>query len=309
MAKLRGIHSALYIQTTDASTPVTGAALSRVGQTLWYMVTSPTNYYWDKEKTIKVYDGGVQVTPLEYDYASGAVRLLNPPSGAVTADFYKFGCSQFGGFRSFSLDENMELIECGCFEDEGEIYEPGMYSASGSGDGFWSSVDSFRDLNGLTLLSKLIGELGDEISVQCVVAGNNTPLTVSVAGKEITINSATDSAGAAISKNWQIMNAIMADPEASALVRCRYTTNYATDSQTIMGAMPNANLGGGVTPAMLARFGEDILAVFYWDTGASLTRTVGLITFEKQSVKAGVKGLVGKTLSWKSQGMLYERAG
>lgn len=309
MAKTRGIWSALLLQTTDASVADTGIALARVGTTLWYQVTSSSDYYWDKAKTITVYDGVTEVTPQEIDYAAGAVRLATAASGSVTADAAKFACAVFGGFRSFSLDESMELIECGCFEDDGEVYEPGAYSASGSGDGFWSSVDAYHDFNGLTLLAKPIGTAGNAISAKCVVAGNNTPLTVSVAGNVITINSATSSGGAATSKNWEIKNAIEASVAASALVRCRYTTNYATNSQTVMGAITEANLAGGAVPEMLARFGEDCIAVFFWDSGASLIRTSGLITFENQTVDTSVKGLVGKSLKFKSQGMLYEHTG
>jgi len=309
MAKTRGIWSAFYLQTSDASVADTAMAMARVGATLWYQVTSSSDYYWDKAKTITIYDGVTEVTPLEIDYAAGAVRLATAASGSVTADAYKFACSQFGGFRSFSLDESMELIECGCFEDDGEIYEPGAYSATGSGEGFWSSVDSYHDFNGLTLLAKPIGAAGDAISAECIVSGNSKPLTIAVVGNKITINSATSSGGAATSKNWEIKNAIEADADASALVRCKYTTDYATNSQTVMGAITEANLAGGVVPEMLARFGEDVIAVFYWDSGASLIRTSGLITFENQTVDTSVKGLVGKSLKFKSQGMMYEHSG
>jgi hypothetical protein len=309
MAKTRGIWSALYLQTSDASVADTGIALSRVGTTLWYQVTSADDYYWDKAKTITVYDGVTEVTPLEIDYAAGAVRLSEAASGSVTADASKFTCAVFGGFRSFSLDESMELIECGCFEDDGEVYEPGAYSANGSGEGFWSSVDSYHDFNGLTLLSKLIGDAGDAISAECIVSGNDTELSIEVTGSKITINSATDGDGDATSTNREIKDAIEADADASALVRCRYTTDYATDATTVMDAISEENLAGGAVPEMLARFGEDCIAVFFWDSGASLIRTSGLITFESQSVDTSVKGLVGKTLKFKSQGMLYEHEG
>jgi hypothetical protein len=119
----------------------------------------------------------------------------------------------------------------------------------------------------------------------------------------------TSSGGAATSKNWEIKNAIEASAAASALVRCRYTTNYATNSQTVMGAITEVNLAGGAVPEMLSRFGEEVIAVFYWDSGASLIRTSGLITFEDQSVDTSVKGLVGKNLKFKALGLLYDHAG
>ena len=68
MAKQRGSISALYMSDqSQASTIVSGASLSRIGTTLWWMVASSTNFYWDKAKTIVVYDGITPVVPLEID--------------------------------------------------------------------------------------------------------------------------------------------------------------------------------------------------------------------------------------------------
>lgn len=306
MAKLRGVLSAIYWQTTAASTSDTGVALTQVGSSLWYAVSSSAYYYWDKAKEITIYDGVTEVTPAEIDYGIGAVRLSEAPSGSVTADFYHFACAQVGGFRSFSLSESMELIECSCFEDTNEMYEPGMYSANGTADGFWSSTDSYLNMNGLVLMSKIVGPDGDDISAECIVSGNNTPLSIDVTSQKVTIHSATSGAGAATSKNWQIRDAIEADAEASALVKCKWNTDYATDSQTVMGAITEDNLAGGTVPTMLERFGEELVAVFFWQTGASPLRTTGVITFENCDVKAGVKGLVGRSVRWKCIGMLYD---
>ena len=427
MAKQRGSISALYMSDqSQVSTIVSGASLSRIGTTLWWMVASSTNFYWDKAKTIVVYDGITLVVPLEIDYSSGAVRLSAVPGGAVTADFYKFTVVQVGGFRNFSIDENMEMVECGCFEDDYEVYEPGAYSANGSGDGFWSSVDSSHDFNGLTIQSRILGSAGDSISAECLVAGNNTPLTVSLATQKITINSATSAGGVATSKLREIRDALEANASIAGLVRCKYTTGHdgseimyaiaeahlaggaftdifssgsydefttskgsdndltfravevgdhsgnpitvtcvvsgndtvldvtvadtditivsgtgptgtatsaaqqirekinsdadakllivaldapGSSATGIFGALSKVTLVGGESISTFLRWGEDIIGVFYWDSGANLYRTTGLIQFETKSLKTGVKGLVGKTLSWKSQGMMYDRSG
>lgn len=308
MAKRKGSLSAFFVQTTDVSVSNSGVALARVGTTLWYAVSDIAYYYWDKAKTITILDGITPVTPLEIDYEIGAVRLASVPVGSVTADFYNFQCAQFGGFQSFNIDEMMELIEDSCFEDEGEVWEPGMYSASGSGSGFWTSIDSKLDMNGLQLISKILGPDGDDITAECLVSGSNTPLSIEVDDQAITIHSATESGGAATSKLREIRDAIEADAAASALVTCRYMTGH--DGTEIMGAITEDNLSGGVLPEMLDRFGEDIIAIFFWDTTAGqLYRTSGIITFEKQTVSAKVKGLVGKTLNFKVQGMLYDHNG
>jgi hypothetical protein len=307
MAKILGSASAFYCQTTAVSSAVVGGALSRIGTTLWYMVASSANYFWDAAKTIAVLDGVTPVTPLEIDHASGAVRLAAAAVGAVTANFSKFACAQVGGFRSFTIDEGMETEESGCFEDVGEIHEAIKYSASGSGEGLWSSVDSFKDVDGLTLFAKPLGALGDAIGVEVAVAGNNTPLTVTVLASAITVNAATSGAGASTSTLRNVRDAIEASAPASDLVKCAYTAGHT--GAEVIGAVAHGHLAGGAVPAMLAQFGENLLAVFYWNSGASLIRTVGTITFEKHSIKTGVKGLVGKTVSWKVQGMMYDRSG
>jgi hypothetical protein len=51
------------------------------------------------------------------------------------------------------------------------------------------------------------------------------------------------------------------------------------------------------------------VAEFYWDSGASLIRTSGVIILEKVSLKTGIKDLVGKTINWKAQGFLYDHEG
>jgi hypothetical protein len=73
------------------------------------------------------------------------------------------------------------------------------------------------------------------ISVQTVNPGvANSPLSVSVAGTAITINLATDGAGALASTAAQVVAAVNADPAASALVGAR---TY------------RLNTGAGITPA------------------------------------------------------------
>ena len=318
MSKKSGVISSIHMQTSADSSAATGVAMSRVVAAggIWYQVDSSTNFYWDRNKAIVVYDGVTEITPLEIDYCAGAVRLSAEAAGDVTADVYKFTCIQVGGFKGHSIDEGMTLVECGCYEDDGEQYEPTVYNASGSGEGFYVSVDakytmtkgSDKDLEFTSLI------LGDgpahdgvsAISVEIAVAGMGTELSVDVTDYDIVINSATDEAGAATSTARDIRDALEASAAAMALIKVKLASG--SDGSGIPGVLAHTHLSGGVDPAAFDTLGEDLVAEFYWDSGASLIRTSGVIILEKVSLKTGIKDLVGKTINWKAQGFLYDHS-
>ncbi|HUU57937.1 MAG TPA: hypothetical protein VMZ50_00220, partial [Phycisphaerae bacterium] len=62
------------------------------------------------------------------------------------------------------------------------------------------------------------GVAGNSITVAIVIAGNDTPLSVEVDGTDITVHAATDGAGDCISTADEVIAAVNADAEASALV-------------------------------------------------------------------------------------------
>jgi len=319
MAKGKGNLSAIYMQTSAASVTQSAIAMSRVGTTMWWKPTNPIMQYFDKAHTITVKDGGTTITTVqEISYAGGYVRLLTVPAGVVTVDAYVFACSQVGGFSAHNIDENMTLAECSCYEDgDGEQYEALQYSASGQASGFYSTVDAFLTMSkgankDLTLTSNVLGDgsANDGVSAtsfEIVVAGNNTALSVVVTVAAIVVNSATGVAGAATSTARDILDALNASPEAMALVKAKLATG--SNGSGIPGALAHTHLSGGVNPAAFDKFGQDLIGVFYWDKGTALARTEGLVTFEKVSLKGGVKSLIEKTINFKVQGPLYDHSG
>jgi len=86
------------------------------------------------------------------------------------------------------------------------------------------------------------GATGNGISVALVAAGNETPLSVAVAGQAITINLATDENGAATSTVAQVLAAITGKAEAAALV---VATSADANLVSAVEAMP---LAGGADP-------------------------------------------------------------
>lgn len=69
----------------------------------------------------------------------------------------------------------------------------------------------------LLVVAKIAGTIGNQYSVRILVAGLNTALSVSFANNILTINSATDGAGAATSKVNDIIAKMYATPEAAAI--------------------------------------------------------------------------------------------
>jgi hypothetical protein len=97
--------------------------------------------------------------------------------------------------------------------------------------------------NALLFTAVDLGNQGNHIRVRYVVAGNDTPLTVSVSVKDITVNVATDSGGVATSLASEVMDAVNNDVPASALVT---VDNSGTDDGTgVVAAVAYTTLAGG----------------------------------------------------------------
>jgi len=86
----------------------------------------------------------------------------------------------------------------------------------------------------------LPGAAGNAVSVELVVSGNDTPLSVEVLGQAITVNLATDGAGDPVSTADQVVAAVIGSPDASARVTAE------TLDAGIVQAAASANLSGGM---------------------------------------------------------------
>lgn len=103
--------------------------------------------------------------------------------------------------------------------------------------------------NDLVFTARQGGPAGNSIRVQYAVAGNNTPLTISVQGFDIIVNVATSGAGAATSTSAQIKTALEADADATRLVSIAHAAS--NDGTGVVAALALTALAGGglaVTP-------------------------------------------------------------
>lgn len=87
--------------------------------------------------------------------------------------------------------------------------------------------------------AKTAGAAGDSITVALVKSGNNTPLSVEVAGQAITVHLATNGTGDATSTAVQVASAIGAHAGASALVTA------ASSDTGVVEAAAATHLAGG----------------------------------------------------------------
>ena len=85
------------------------------------------------------------------------------------------------------------------------------------------------------------GAGGNSTTVAIVIAGNNTPLSISVVGSAITINAATGAGGAATTTSAQAAAAVNADINASKLV----TAVAGGTGAGVVAAASATNLAGG----------------------------------------------------------------
>ncbi len=97
--------------------------------------------------------------------------------------------------------------------------------------------------NDIRLIARELGTGGNAITFRIVVAGNNTPLSVSVASKAITVNSATNGSAAATSTAQKVVDALLAHEAAKALVWPAVLVP-GNDGTGVVTALSATNLSG-----------------------------------------------------------------
>lgn len=97
--------------------------------------------------------------------------------------------------------------------------------------------------NDLLFKARYDGTAGNSLRVRIVVAGANTPLSVSQSGNDLTINSATSGASAATSTAAQVRDAVNGINPNDAKMRAELAPG--NDGTGIVTALGFTNLAGG----------------------------------------------------------------
>lgn len=124
----------------------------------------------------------------------------------------------------------------------------------------------------LDLTAVTPGAAGNNISIQVIIAGNDTPFSLSVSGLEITVNSATDGGGLGISLTEDVAAAINAYPPAAALVMAFSETTgeyVASFAQTFLtgGIGSQGQVGEGVSLHLDPEAPFRLYGVCVWNLG------------------------------------------
>jgi len=133
---------------------------------------------------------------------------------------------------------------------------------------------SFGANANLNFIAKVAGANPPAITIAFVVAGTNTPLTVVVASNAITINVATNGAGAATSTASQVLAAVQASVAATALVGAELQAG--NDGTGVVAALGATGLGGpaGTNPTLDCKLQGTIDgAVNFFDVAAFAQKT------------------------------------
>jgi hypothetical protein len=121
--------------------------------------------------------------------------------------------------------------------------------------------------NDLTYTARAGGTPGNSVTIAYVVAGLNTALSVTVAGSAITVNLATDGAGAATSTANQVRTAVLASAAAMALLGA-VTVAEGDGTGIVIALAATALTGGSGTPSVtygLCAVTTDLLyTVWHW---------------------------------------------
>jgi len=97
------------------STAATGEAMTQVGSTLEYYISTRSKCWWDPNKAVVVKDAGSAIVPSRIDYAGGYVTLQAVPTGSVTVDIYYFALEALGGAYGWKADLKADTKEVTTF--------------------------------------------------------------------------------------------------------------------------------------------------------------------------------------------------
>ncbi len=102
--------------------------------------------------------------------------------------------------------------------------------------------------NDLKFVASQRGAPATAIRVQLLVAGANTPLTVSASGSDVTVNVATSAGSAATSTAAQVLAALNANANVRALIETQLAPG--NDGTGVVAALAFVTLAGGVVPVI-----------------------------------------------------------
>ncbi len=311
MAVISGVSAAFHMQTAAAATATTGESMTRIGSSLWYKAPG-AKINWDKDSAITIKDGGTDITTVqEINYASGQVRLLTAPSGAVTADFSYFALAEIGGCSKWDISYNMGMAESGTLGDVAKKPVPTILDWKLSADKHWwdtratLTTDLAGDDNDLVYTAKQGGDAGEQVSIE-YKTGSGKTLGTTVSGDDIVVQLGTDGGGTVTSTAAEVQANVRSCADAMRLLDS-VELAAANDGTGLPTVMAHAHLAGGVASDYLTtlKAAGDLIVRAYTDDGASLCRYEGIGYLSKVSETVKWDALIDQPIEITGHGPLY----
>jgi hypothetical protein len=275
-----------FYHPTPGGVPVlvSGAAMTQVGSTLTYYITTRTNAWWDPNSPVVVLDGVTPVVGAKIIHAGGYVILPAAPVGTVTVNVYTLPLEKLGGGFGWSASKKGGTAEtttfpaiAGTVTDKTHI-GTGIVEWTGSVKRhFWYAMASWFDPiatpnASLTWTWKGSGSFGND---EAIVYSSGGALEVARAANVTTVTYIAATTTAA-----QIKAHVEADPVLSALWDLTYTSG---DGSGVVGAVSHVHATGGRDSLQqLSSVGAKVLALFYLENANAATSLrlegVGIIT-------------------------------
>lgn len=151
--------------------------------------------------------------------------------------------------------------------------------------------------NDLRFIARTPGTGGLAITVAIAVAGNNTALSIAVTGTDIVINSATDGSGTATSTASQVLAALLASPDALALVIPSLAPSNTGVGAVVALAATNLGDVSGTSPTLDVKCSSSVDATNYTDHASYTQKTAVGATQTKMHAPTGLTAKWTATLA------------
>lgn len=231
------------------SIAATNEAMTRVGSTLEYYITTRSKCWWDPNQVVVIKDGGAAITPSRIDYAGGYVTLQSTPSGAVTADIYYFALEALGGAYGWKADLKSDTREVTTFP--GTLNTATAWKEYVSTLEGWNCSISRHFFTAKASVTTVLGTANANLKWEWKDAGKagnaeaikyevGTPLEVTRASNETVVTYVNGVTTAA-----DIKAHVEADPVLAALWTLTYPTANWTAGYHTGGQNPSINISGG----------------------------------------------------------------
>jgi hypothetical protein len=308
-APYAGKASTFYFPT-PGGTPVAvnGAAMTQVGTTLTYYITTRTNAWWSPNHAVVVLDGVTPVVGAKIIHAGGYVILPATPAGDVTVNVYTLPLEKLGGGFGWNCAKKGGTVETTVFPAiAGTVIDKthigtGIVEWTGSVKRhFWYAMASYSDPietenASLTWTWKASGSFGND---EAIVYEAGAELQVARADNVTTVTYVAASTTAA-----QIKAHVDNDPVLATLWDLSYTTG---DGSGVVGAVSHVHCSGGRDSLQqLSQVGAKVLALFYLENANAATSLrlegVGIIT--NLQVDEALESLVDSPLDFQGTGPL-----